>query len=770
MHVLVTVWRQHHGRTVIGFLCFSGHQKKLMLAVKRLCDLQRFHNHPDRTESGVPQQKISTSLDLMAIEHNVFSPVQSESPYHGGCSSPHTARALLSFQDSELSAELQNAMAGNTGIGEAFDFRPVASAAMSVSQESIGIRSRGSGNSSSGNSHSHHSSLLSAKTLSNTERMMKTAEGEEVRCGGSKDRGLKRPTDTWGFQSQSITSNKLPFSTPTPPQTPGKKSHFVYPAVPPKSKHMHSPSRLYQPHHTQSSTSSPSPSRQPSKLPGAVAVLEPQHDHNLTNFDLRGPHKKRTLSLTRFNLSDSEPDKDDDLSAPSTLSSSLVMPSYATLSRKAGRGYANAVGHHHHHQLNRSHSFAVRSRRKGPPPPPPKRMSSVRGSPCQTGNEKIRTEVKGGVEALNIDSVRNLAARLDDSARSSSPSRRIDIPPISIPVSPAFSPAFSLVLHRTIPDVKPVPGPGAVRTTESERTEDGKFGSTEGALKHDAKLKSKSTTKLPNPSCASHLPFAEEGTLTLRQRPGAAAAPESPVLTLKDLTLPEFNLKESDTVKRRHKPKHSLTTEEISSPHRENSQPEISSPHMSDNVSQPIEDVFQRACSIRNGPKPLVSSKPFSPHKQSLTSNSATPQKTFSASHSSAQTAIPNLTNIQIHKVSPKSGSNIHAQASTSVLNPGEPGKTVLPQREKSATLSDLMGSQSCSTIGKGEELLFLGGLYLPFRSIIFYSNYFISLIHYVFPKRKVQKHPRRSICYNILPWPRLSTANGSRRSGAAFD
>lgn len=695
-----------------------------MLAVKRLCDLQRSHSHPNRTGGGTLQQNLPTALELVAIEHNVLSHIQSESPTDGGCTSPRTARALLSFQDSELSAELQNAMTGNAGVREAFDFRGRVSAAMSVSQESIGVRSRGSGNSSSGNSHSHQSSLLPAKHSSNTDRIMKSGEGEGVRSGGSGPKDFQRATDMWEFQSQSVMSNRLPLSPLAPPETPSKKSDVVYPAVPPKSKHIHS---LDQPHHTPSSTSSASPQPSPtpkththihtyqasigeSKLPGAVAVLQAQHNQNPTNYDLRAPHKKRTLSLTRFTLFDGGPGKDDDLRTPRAASPALVMPSYATLSRKAGRGHTNAVGLHHH--LNRSHSFAVRSRRKGPPPPPPKRMSSVSGSLCQTGNEKIRMELNGGVEAPNIDNVRNIAARLEGSSRSSSPSRRIDIPPISSPFSPVFSPVSSLVPHGTIPCVIPVPGlgPGALRRTESERTEDESksqtFGGAEGVRKNHQTQKSEGKTASPSHSCAGHLPFSEEGILTIKQPPRVAAAPEDPDPRLKGLMLPEFNLKESDTVKRRHKPKGSPTTEEISSPHRENSQRQISSLRIgSENESEPMEGVFQRACSLKKGLKPPVSSKPFSPRKQPLTSNPAAPQKTLSASHSSAQTAIPDLTNIQIHTVSPKLGSHIQAQPSTSVLNPGKPSKT-----EKSAALTDLMGSQSCSTTGKGDQRLFWVG------------------------------------------------------------
>lgn len=740
---------RHHRRSfVIGVLCFPGHQKKLMLAVKRLCDLQRSHNHPDRSGGGALQQNLPAALELVAIEHNVLTPIQSASPSDDGCTSPRTARALLSFQDSELSAELQNALTGKAGVGEAFDFRGVASAAVSASQESIGMRSRGSGNSSSGNSHSHQSLLMSVKTSSNSERMMKTGEGEEVRSGGSgcKDRGSQRPTDMWEFHSQPVTSNKLLFSPLTPPHTPSKQSQFAYPAVPPKSKHLHSPNRLYQPRHPPSSTtSSPSPtstykestgetlSMPPSKFPGAVAVLGPQHAENPTNSDLRGPQKKRTLSLSRFTLSDSDPGEDDDLSTPYTASPpSVVLPSYATLSRRAGRAHANAVGLHH--PINRSHSFAVRSRRKGPPPPPPKRMSSVSGGPCQTGKEKMRTEAKGGVEAPTVDSVRNIAARLEGSSRSSSPSRRIDIPPISSPVSPVFTPVFSLVPHSTISYVKTAagPGPGALRRTESERTEDEsrsqRCGGAEGALKNDRLQKSESSAASPPRGRASHLPFAEEGILTIKQRPRAAAAPEGPAVTLKGLTQPEFNLKESDTVKRRHKPKQSLTAEELPGAHREDGQPPISSLHPREHEPLPMEEVFQRACSLKKGPKPPVSSKPFSPRKQPPSHPAPPP-----ASPSRAQTAIPNLTNIQIHTVSPKLGSNIQAQASTSGFDPGKPGKAATPHMEKCAALSDVMGSQSCSTTGQGDQLLLC--FYLPFKSLIFSPrNDLIRFICYVFP------------------------------------
>lgn len=695
--------------------------------------MQRSHNHPDVTGGGTLRHNPPTALESVAIERNAPGHIQSETPSDGSCTSPRAARALLTFQDSELSTELQNALTGHVGVGEAFDLRGAASAAMSVSQESIGMRSRGSGNSSSGHCHSHQSSLLSTKSSSDTESpILRTEEREEVRSGvsGSKDRDLQKSTDTWEFQSRSDTYNKLPFSPVTLPQTPSKKSHFVYPAVPPKSKPINLPHRLHQPH-TSSPTPSPSPqppftpkthanihsceartgetpSMQPSQLPGAVTALEPQQ--NPTHYDLMGPHKKRTLSLTHFSLSDSEPGKGDDQSVPHTAASSVVMPSYATLSRRTEHGHANAVGLHRH--INRSHSFAVRSRRKGPPPPPPKRMSSVSAAACRTENETTQTEVKGGAETPN---------RLEGGSRSSSPSRRIDVPPSSIPVSPVFSPVFFPVPRGSIARVKPANGfPGALRRTESERTVECRSktaGCAEGTRQNGRRQMSEGAAASLNPTCASRLPFAEEGILTIKQRPRVAAAPGVLATTLKGPTPPDFNLKESDTVRRRHKPKDSLTSEELSSPQRETSQ-SLVSPHtrassaLSENDSQTTEHVLQRAGSLKKSPKPPVSSKPFSPHKPLLSSSPTPPPKSLSASRSGAQATIPNLTNIQVHTVSPKLGSDIQAQAGTSAFKPGQPEK---PRTEKCAASLDRTGSRSYSTIGKGDQPQFVWGVFPAF-------------------------------------------------------
>ncbi|XP_051272695.1 LOW QUALITY PROTEIN: caskin-2-like [Dicentrarchus labrax] len=745
-----------------------GHQKKLMLAVKRLCDLQRSRNHADRAGGGTLRRKPPAALELVAIEHtpthNVHAHTRSDIPSDDCCPSPRTPKTLLSFQDSELSAELQSAMMGRAGgAAEAFGIRGVTPVtAMSVSQESISMRSRGSGNSgnsgnsNSGYSHDPQAAPSSTRTSSRSEESLGSGVAEEAKRGGSSPggRGRQRPTDMWEPQSRSATPNKLPFSPLTPPLTPSKMPRFAHPAVPPKAKHMQqSPNRLYQPqHHPPSSPSSPSPQPSPTQkafsylnaqaggvngapwglskpLPGAVPLLGPRPGQGPAVEAQKGLHKKRAQSLTRYALSDGEPDEDDDLTPSCTSSSSMAMPSYATLSRRPGRGHTSATGAQRH--INRSHSFAVRSRRKGPPPPPPKRMSSVSGSPVrQPGNGKVvEPEVKGGVETESTGSVRSITARLEGSSSSSSPSRRIDIPPTHIHVSPVFSPVSSPIPHGMSPHIivqhsKPVPALGlaGLRRTGSERTEVDtdrqRGGGAEGTLEEKARKNertSESVTASPKHS-ADHLPFAEEGNLTIKQRPRIAvvprtdtedkAPPEGPVQTPNSLELPEFNLKESDTVKRRHKPKESSTPEEATNPNRDDSlhtRNDIST--VSDDESQRPGNVFQRVGSMGKGPKPLVSSKPCSPLKQPPHSKPTTPQKTMSSGQASAQTAIPKLTSVQIHTVSPKLGGSIHTQTCLPSPQPVKHPQTSKPESpQKTAGLSvprlPQPGMASASTAG----------------------------------------------------------------------
>ncbi|KAK7805303.1 hypothetical protein U0070_027142 [Myodes glareolus] len=105
-----------------------GHQKKLMLGVRRLAELRRGLLHGEALGEG--GRRLTRGPELMAIE----GLENGESPAMAG-------PRLLTFQGSELSPELQAAMAG--GGPEPLPLPP----ARSPSQESIGARSRGSGHS-----------------------------------------------------------------------------------------------------------------------------------------------------------------------------------------------------------------------------------------------------------------------------------------------------------------------------------------------------------------------------------------------------------------------------------------------------------------------------------------------------------------------------------------------------------------------------------------------------------------------------------------------
>ncbi|RVE59972.1 hypothetical protein OJAV_G00194060 [Oryzias javanicus] len=675
-----------------------GHQKKLMLAVKRLSDLQRSRNVTDIAAGRGGRRKPPAPLELVAIEHNPANPhnphVHSDAPVNNCCSSPRTPRTLLSFQDSELSSELQSAMVGRMGgvASEAFGIRGVPPsailAAMSVSQESISKRSRGSGN--SGNSgHCQDHSGGSSRRCEEGGR----CEGEEARRGKGSPGGGHRllPTEMLEHQSWSAVPNKLPFSSATPPLTPSKMPRFAYPAVPAKTKHLQSPNRLYQPQsQAPASPSSPSPQRSPTKKSPALQQVQTGGDGQRAFFtpppgagsappalpptDLES-QKKRTQSLTRYALSDGEPDEDED-PAHSSASPS-AMPSYATLSRRTPR--APAAQRH----INRSHSFAVRSRHKGPPPPPPKRMSSVSSSP----SHQQRNPNAGEVEMESAGSVRSIAAKLEGGS-GSSPSRRIDIPPPHMPGSPVFSPVSS---HGFTPNgvlhLQPPPALSLRRT-------DGDADRQEVTPEERQVRRSQKTSRTPSAASGEHLPFAEEGNLTIKQRPRMASTPPADPSTRSpseqapnSLELPEFNLKESDTVKRRHKPKDASTPPETCS--RDDSRP-----HTHNGEDHGPEKVFQRFGSIGKGPKPPVSSKPSN-------AGPTSPQSSAPYGRAGPQMTIPKLTSAQIHTVSSHHGGSIHLPSPKPIRHP----PVVLPKPESPQKVSRPLQPGTPTTPRAGPKL-----------------------------------------------------------------
>ncbi|XP_026072895.1 caskin-2-like isoform X4 [Carassius auratus] len=470
-----------------------GHQKKIMLAVKKLCDIHKALLQA-QSGQGTLRRKTPAALDLVTIE---------PPPESGDLPSPHTPR-MMTFQDSELSTELQSAMSSHySGCQEGLAIKNAVG--MSSSQESIDTRSRGSGRSQEPPS---TSSSTSAATPDSRSRESLTSPDSSP----AKERNIPEGRDQ---VPHPTLPQQLPFSA---------SAGFTYPTVPAKPK--------------LSSALSPQGS------PAHKTLNYLRSQYNSATLDRHSPNvaKKRTQSLSRYALSDGEPDEEDDEAAQ--LAS---MPSYATLSRKPTRGQQARLRSTSEQSVSRSHSFAIRSRRKGPPPPPPKRLSSVSSS--STSAETVSdtpASPSGAAENSRSGIVKSIAAALETVLPQSSPTR---LPETSAAVTNEGSRRRPLSQSASSP-VSSNADTGRATKSDSEE---------EDATK-DSGLESSSS---PQNSSSECIPFAEEGNLTIKQRPkvgGPLKSETTSELPEKDKPVqtpevPEFNLKESDTVKRRQKPK-----------------------------------------------------------------------------------------------------------------------------------------------------------------------------------------------------------------------
>nr|XP_055031217.1 caskin-2 isoform X2 [Misgurnus anguillicaudatus] len=522
-----------------------GHQKKLMLAVKKLIDVQKARKNQAEGQAMLQHRKAPPALELVAIEHH-------ENP---DCPSTPLSPKMLTFQDSELSAELQNAMARSGYAGGQDSLCVVSGASMRLSQESIGMRSGGSGRSQeqpmvSITTHSRSQESLGSIDSSHSKEQYAVAKSQD----GSQASPVKMTPVLALHSHHPLTSS--PVLARTPPVIANKVARFAYPPVLTKPRPVVSPSK---PHYG-------SPHGSP--VQRGFSYLK----HQNSNMGSPAPQpngeasrsKKRSQSLSRYALSDGE--NEEDKTSPSRQN----VASYATLTRKPGRVNAGCSGH----QVARSHSFAVRAKRKGPPPPPPKRLSS---SPS-------------GVERESAGSVRSIAARLENNAGS--------------PGKTCNSPSFG--------------------TTPPKNTGNCRNATSESSIHEPENGTFLTCSQSSTGSSQESIPFAEEGKVTIKQKTKIATNKmpfETGVDILKpaqfiksSLEVPEFNLKESDTVKRRHKPKELQTKGQGTSTHIGN---EMS-------VETEISQCMQNGA-LTNSHKPSLSlHKPPTPCKPTRHSASAT--------------------------------------------------------------------------------------------------------------------------------------------------
>ncbi|KAK0678014.1 CSKI2 protein, partial [Pygoscelis papua] len=434
-----------------------GHQKKIMLAVKKLRDLRKSLN---QAEATLARRKVPGALDIVTIE----------SLENGECQSPHTPK-MTTFQDSELSYELQTAMSNS--CHETLGIK--SSQGMSRSQESIGVRSRGSGHSQD-NVLSLHLSSPSQESLGSGESS--SSSGQNLPEGTDQ---YARPVAQKGAGTPAVTPC-------TPPQTPSKATApyvFMYP-----------------------------------------------HAGEQHNGGEGFKYKKRSHSLNRYALSDGEHEEEE--GAPTS-----TLGSYATLTRRPGRSQMPRACLQMNAKVTRSQSFAIRAKRKGPPPPPPKRLSSVSSALAAEadGEQPPNPEQQPAAPQDMAD----MGASPGDAIHGRIPRRRT----FSEPSAPMTEVAVQ----------------GGQEDTCSDTEEEAKPGVSSSSSQN---------------SSSECIPFAEEGNLTIKQRPKPTGHPKAdttipdtepssqpaeppcstgkePVVpaAAKEPPVPEFNLTESDTVKRR---------------------------------------------------------------------------------------------------------------------------------------------------------------------------------------------------------------------------
>ncbi|XP_057254073.1 caskin-1 isoform X2 [Pezoporus wallicus] len=601
-----------------------GHQKKLMLAVKKLAELQRAEM--GKYEPGTLKRKAAAAAcpEVLAIESPPPEPPECQSP------------KMTTFQDSELSSELQVAMTAEgpeepaekaanpagpvTGLGGR-------ARVMSSSQELLGDGPRGA----------------PAAAISKSQEYLADGagegqpvphkEGRPPRHGHPVKRASVPPVPGKPRQPFPAASGQL-----TPPQTPGKPRppSPQGPSVPhatakvkptpqllPPGERPASPRSLPQsPTHRgfayvlpQPAEGEGSPAAVP-VLPVSVPVLclPPEGEEE------PGRPKKRAHSLNRYAASDSEQERDE-----------LLVPDagpYATVQRRVGRSHSVRAPAGGDKNVNRSQSFAVRPKKKGPPPPPPKRSSSAISSagmaedfpkdgegeaatraPTAADGESSReqrraSDLGGSVDTGSAGSVRSIAAMLEMSsigggARALAlqkphgapvPAKAPDGyylqpgPPPGSPDRARVATVLATVKHKeaigldgeVVNRRRTISGPvtGLVAAARRERADSVRSETgTDGAGER---------LRVERGGSPDGIPFAEEGTLTIKQRPrplgparGEAGEGLSPAHRHGDLAKVEasatlkrrirarqsqqdgvrFVLTESDTVKRRPKAK-----------------------------------------------------------------------------------------------------------------------------------------------------------------------------------------------------------------------
>ncbi|XP_078807259.1 caskin-1 isoform X17 [Oryzias latipes] len=421
-----------------------GHQKKLMLAVKKLAELQRLtdgRGSPRKKPPPITQQQELMSIDSPPPEE-VMSPKMS------------------TFQDSELSPELQNAMTQprqevkgqrvrtlskdyeeTTAGGGGGPPKKEARTMRQQSSQGSTTSHRGSVSSQGKHRHSHsHSQPAPPYTPPHTPTKTRTSSSSSTSSVQStaSPQPRSRPSQELIQEERPQAPRSHPPHSPThrgaPCQLPQQQSQFQLEQQPQPQ------------HHPQAMDVRETQQAQLPLLclpPEAELAEEEEADPSLLQ-------KKHAHSLNRNAVSDGEcderPNRDErEAETPGGQGPAVVRGEggkYATVTHRVSRSHSVR---NQDKGANRNHTqtFALRQKKKGPPPPPPKRSSSAISSSSSNlteANTELQTLTTTGgmldvpyhqqrrasdlgmslettaVETTSMGSVRSIAAMLEMSS------------------------------------------------------------------------------------------------------------------------------------------------------------------------------------------------------------------------------------------------------------------------------------------------------------------------------------------------------------------
>ncbi|XP_013770592.1 caskin-1 isoform X6 [Pundamilia nyererei] len=366
-----------------------GHQKKLMLAVKRLAEMQRSSDGRGSLRKKPPP--ITQQQEVMSMD----------SPPPDEVMSPK----MSTFQDSELSTELQSAMTQPvqevkaqrtrslskdhdevlTGGGGGGGGPPKKEARTMRQQSSQGSASshRGSVSSQGKHRHSHsHSQPAPPYTPPHTPTKTRTSSSSSTSSVQSTSSPQAKPKPS----PQFIQGERPQSPRSHPPQSPTHRGapcqlqpQQQQPQMPPQHQAHPHPQ-----HHPQMQAMEVRESQQVPvlSLPPEAELAEEEGPKNSS------VQNKRAHTLNRYAVSDSECDEraggrgggggeaEADVVSQSSAAVRGEVGKYATVTHRVSRSHS-VRNQEKGANRNQSQSFALRQKKKGPPPPPPKRSSSA---------------------------------------------------------------------------------------------------------------------------------------------------------------------------------------------------------------------------------------------------------------------------------------------------------------------------------------------------------------------------------------------------------